>query len=279
MMSFYKGNESGQIPGQLPGPPPTTSVTNAGYFWWETGAMFGSMIDYWYYTGDDTYNEVVKQGMVFQSNGGDYLPQNQTKGMGNDDQAFWGMAAMTAAELNFTNPDADEPGWLEMAQGVYNTQVPRFDDLCGGGLHWQAYEFLNGYSYKNAIANGCFFNLAARLAAYTGNDTYAKHAASAYDWTSAIGLIDADFKVYDGTDSNQNCTIINRQQFSYNAAVFLYGAATMYNYVRPPRSPSAQNPTNKLPPRLMVAHSGKAGLKAFLQQQSASSSPTASRKK
>jgi len=230
MVSFYKGNESGQVPGNLPGPPPNPSVTNAGYFWWETGAMFGSLIDYWYYTGDDQYNEIVKQGMVFQSNGGDFLPDNQTKGMGNDDQAFWGMAAMTAAELNFTNPDAKDPQWLEMAQGVFDTQVKRFDDLCGGGLHWQAYNFLNGYSYKNSIANGCFFNIAARLAAYTGNETYAQYASSTFDWTKAIGLISDDWRVYDGTDSNGNCTIINKQQFSYNAAVFLYGAATMYNH-------------------------------------------------
>lgn len=25
---------------------------------WESGAMFGSLIDYWYYTGDSTYNDV-----------------------------------------------------------------------------------------------------------------------------------------------------------------------------------------------------------------------------
>jgi mannan endo-1,6-alpha-mannosidase len=46
MMSYYKGNLSGQTPGLLPGPPPTPSVTNAGYFWWEAGAMFGSLVDY-----------------------------------------------------------------------------------------------------------------------------------------------------------------------------------------------------------------------------------------
>jgi len=192
--------------------------------------MFGTLIDYWYYTGDSTYNDLVVQGMVHQSNGGDFLPQNQTNGMGNDDQAFWGMAAMTAAELNFTNPDAKDPGWVEMAQAVFNTQVPRFDDLCGGGLHWQAYEFLNGFSYKNSIANGCFFNIASRLALYTGNDTYAKYASSTFDWTKAIGLIGEDWKVFDGTDAKTNCTIINRQQFSYNAAVYTYGAATMYKY-------------------------------------------------
>ncbi|TVY56359.1 Mannan endo-1,6-alpha-mannosidase DCW1, partial [Lachnellula cervina] len=231
MMTYYKGNLSGQTPGLLPGPPPDPTVTNAGYFWWETGAMFGSLMDYWYYTGDSTYNEVVSQGMLFQTgNGDDYLPQNQTNGMGNDDQAFWGMSAMTAAELGFPNPPADQPQWLALAQAVYNTQLARFDDLCGGGLHWQAYNVLNGYSYKNAIANGGFFNIAARLAAYTGNDSYATHADSTWNWMTAIGLLDKDYMVYDGSDSKNNCTVINHQQYSYNAAVFLLGAATMYNH-------------------------------------------------
>jgi hypothetical protein len=46
MMTYYKGNLSGQTPGLLPGPPATPSIQNAGYFWWEAGAMFGSLIDY-----------------------------------------------------------------------------------------------------------------------------------------------------------------------------------------------------------------------------------------
>ena len=38
MMSYYNGNTTGNTPGLLPGP----------YYWWEAGAMFGSLIDYWY---------------------------------------------------------------------------------------------------------------------------------------------------------------------------------------------------------------------------------------
>jgi len=38
MMKYYTGNETGGTPGNLPSP----------YYWWECGAMFGHMIDYWY---------------------------------------------------------------------------------------------------------------------------------------------------------------------------------------------------------------------------------------
>lgn len=146
---------------------------------------------------------------------------------------FWGMSAMTAAELKFPDPPANQPQWLALAQAVFNTQIPRLrvDNACGGGLRWQAYSFLNGYDYKNSIANGCFFNLAARLAVYTGNDTYAQFAETNWNWIRSVGFMDNDYKVYDGAHVEKNCTDINPVQFSYNAAIYTFGAAMMYNYV------------------------------------------------
>jgi hypothetical protein len=170
--------------------------------------------------------------MLFQTGDeNDYLPNNQTNGMGNDDQGFWGMSAMTAAELGFPDPPSNKPQWLALAQGVYNTQLRRFDNDCGGGLHWQAYSFLAGYTYKNSISNGCFFNIASRLALYTGNASYATNAESTWDWMINIGFIDSAYNVYDGASTDTNCSQIAKAQYSYNAGVFLLGAATMYNYV------------------------------------------------
>jgi mannan endo-1,6-alpha-mannosidase len=142
------------------------------------------------------------------------------------------MSVMTAAEFNFPNPPADKPQWLELAQAVFNTQAPRIDyEFCGGGLRWQAYRSLNGYDYKNSISNGCFFNIGARLALYTRNDTYAQYAEQTWDWMRKIGFMDNNYAIYDGAHVQTNCTDINPVQFSYNAGVFLLGAATMYNYV------------------------------------------------
>jgi mannan endo-1,6-alpha-mannosidase len=155
MMLNYTGNQTGGIPGNLPDP----------YYWWEAGAMFGSLIDYWYYTGDTSYNNVVSQAMLYQVGpDNDYMPPNQTKTEGNDDQGFWGLAAMSAAETNFQNPPAGQPQWLALAQAVFNTQATRWDTTtCGGGLRWQIFTFNQGYNYKNSISNGIFFNLGARL--------------------------------------------------------------------------------------------------------------------
>ncbi|KAF1348627.1 glycoside hydrolase [Delphinella strobiligena] len=221
MMKYYSGNKTGQIPGLLPGP----------YYWWEAGAMFGSLIDYWYYTGDATYNDVTTQAMLYQvGDDRDYMPGNQTKSEGNDDQSFWGMAAMSAAEVKFPDPPANQPQWLALAQAVFNSQANRWDNsTCAGGLRWQIFTFNNGYNYKNTISNGAFFALGARLGAYTGNQTYLDWAEKTWTWVEEIGLMSPTYQFFDGTDDTLNCTKQNHLQWTYNAGVFLLGAATMWN--------------------------------------------------
>lgn len=226
MLQHYRGNWPGQIPGTLPEP----------YYWWECGAMFGSLIDYWFYTGDAQHNRIVMQGMQHQVGPNlDFMPPNQTKTLGNDDQCFWALSAMSAAESNFPNPPSRLPQWLALAQAVFNTQVPRWDmATCDGGLKWQIYSFNNGFNYKNTISNGCFFNLGARLALYTGNQTYADWAEKSWKWMLQRGLLSKSYNVYDGTDDTDNCGSINGNEWSYNVGILLNGAAAMYNYVRLP---------------------------------------------
>ena len=174
MLQYYTGHRPGDVPGNLPDP----------YYWWETGAMFNAMVEYWYYTGDSQWNEITTQALLHQVGPEhNYMEPNQTRTLGNDDQAFWGLAAMAAAEVKFPNPPKDKPQWLALAQGVFNTQYPRWDNKsCHGGLKWQVFSFNNGYNYKNTVSNGCFFNLAARLAVYTGNQSYADWAEKTWDW-------------------------------------------------------------------------------------------------
>ena len=251
MLQYYHGNESGKVPGILPGPP---ASGEGPYYWWQGGAMWGTLIDYWYLTGDDTYNDLVTQSMLFQVGPNrDYMPPNYTITMGNDDQGFWGMSAMVAAETKFPDPPHDEPQWLALAQAVFNSMATpdRWqEDTCGGGLRWQV-PFSNlGYNYKNSISNGCFFNLGARLARYTGNETYAKWADKTWDWMLGVGFMGKDNEaLYDGAHVETNCTDINRQEYSYNNAVFTLGAAHMYNFVsRSPFLPPSCHPdTNDHP--------------------------------
>ena len=109
MMTSYNGNETGETPGILPGP----CASSTCYYWWEAGAMWGALINYWQYTGDTSYNPTVMQALQFQVGPEqNYNPPNQSSDMGIDDQAFWAFSAMDAAEADFPNPPDGEPAWL-----------------------------------------------------------------------------------------------------------------------------------------------------------------------
>lgn len=228
MVKYYTGNNTGDVPGNLPAP----------YYWWEAGGMFGTLLDYFYYTGDDAYNEITTQALLFQVGPqNNYMPPNQTKTEGNDDQAFWAMAAMSAAEQKYPDPPRDQPQWLALVQAVFNLQAGRWDEqYCDGGLRWQIFTFNTGFDYKNTISNGCFFNIAARLAVYTGNQTYADWAEKVFKWTQDSQLMSPDYHFYDGAHTTLACKDINRVQWTYNAGVYLLGAASMYNFVSSPFS-------------------------------------------
>ncbi|KAF4124465.1 mannan endo-1,6-alpha-mannosidase [Geosmithia morbida] len=222
MMSFYHGNEPGNTPGLLPEPP---------YYWWEGGALMGTLIEYWYYTKDEQYVSMTQDGLLAQKGeNDDYMPDNQTLTEGNDDQGFWALSVMSAAEYNFPHPGGGQPSWLALAQAVFNTQAPRWDESsCGGGLRWQIFEWNKGWDYKNSISAGTFYALAARLALYTGNSTYTEWAEKTYDWMTSVKFIDDKFYVYDGAHIPNNCTNIVPYQFTYNAGCFIHGSAAMYN--------------------------------------------------
>lgn len=209
-------------------------------YWWEAGAVWGGLIDYWSYTGDASYVDTVTQALLAQKGpANDFMNTEWEKELGNDDQVFWALAAMSAAEQDFPEPSAASTAgvtnppsaWLDLAVNAFNTQVARWDTAtCNGGLRWQVYASNNGYTYKNSISNGGLFQLAARLHRYTGNATYADWATKVWDWSVGVGAVSASsYDIYDGAGVDQNCTQFDKTQWSYNVAMYLYGAAAMYN--------------------------------------------------
>lgn len=117
--------------------------------------MWGTLLDYWHSTGDSKHNGVVKQALLHQvGDDRDYMPANWSASMGNDDQAFWGLSAMLAAEYAFEDPPAEDPQWLALVQAIFNEQSSLdrrvTDGNCNGGLRWQVFPSNQGYNYINS---------------------------------------------------------------------------------------------------------------------------------
>ncbi|KAB2574336.1 Mannan endo-1,6-alpha-mannosidase DCW1 [Lasiodiplodia theobromae] len=156
----------------------------------EFGMAWDTLVNYWYLTGDGSHNTAVQAALQAALD-----HQSEDK-----DHLVWGLAAMTAAE-----------------RARWDTST------CGGGLS-------DRYDYMDSESPGFFFQLAARLARFTGNQTYIDWASRSYDWMRSTGLINSDtFAVYDGTYPGTNCTNIVHEQSSFRDASLAYGSAILVN--------------------------------------------------
>ncbi|KAI0428894.1 glycoside hydrolase [Xylaria sp. FL1042] len=209
------------------------------WFWWLSGSGWTGLVDYTMYTKDTTYKADLLSALG--KNVGpnfDFVPPEQSGWEANDDQAYWVYNALTAMEYGFdTLPGG--PSWDVVATNAFNLYVERWNtdsDTCNGGLKWQYNPTANGWTYKNAVTNGAFFQTAARLARYTGNQTFADWATKIWDWSRGVGLVSDDYHVYDGTsdDKGANCSSVSHDEWSYNIATYLHGAAHMFNFTDDP---------------------------------------------
>ncbi|KAF2628737.1 glycoside hydrolase family 76 protein [Macroventuria anomochaeta] len=226
LMELYKNNATGTAAQDI-------GIWPQPHYWWEGGAAWGGMIEYTQFSGDNSHVKTLQQALTANYGpNNDFILSYRKSQTGNDDQLFWALAVMSALEYQFPDSDLAPAGYLEVAVNAFNNVVGRWDTTtCDGGLKWQIYlENSYGYNYKNSISNGCAFALGARLARYTGNQTYADWAEKIYDWTKSVGLITDLYEVFDGTDDKTNCaTVADKTQWTYNNAMFLHGSAFMYD--------------------------------------------------
>ncbi|KAI4704615.1 hypothetical protein J4E81_001685 [Alternaria sp. BMP 2799] len=210
-------------------PDPGRALLPQPYWWWQSGTAVEALLTYGSTTGDLQYEDLLKTTILSQATpANDFMTVDAT---GNDDQAWWGLAAITAAELKL--PQQGPVAWVDLATNVFNQQKQRWIDgnnTCGGGLRWKVdfgEDGQNGWHYKNAITNGLFFQLAARIAHLTKDAEILSWAEKTYAWSTKVGLVDQDFNVYDGTSEDNGCSDLNHNMWSYNVGVYMYGAAVM----------------------------------------------------
>jgi len=58
-MKYYDNNASTTPAGNV-------GLLNPPYYWWESGAMWGGMVDYWAYTGDQSYVVATQDALAAQ---------------------------------------------------------------------------------------------------------------------------------------------------------------------------------------------------------------------
>jgi mannan endo-1,6-alpha-mannosidase len=142
-------------------------------------------------TVDSQYNDLATSSLLSQvGRRRDVRATNHVKEISNDDQAWWALSAMTAAESQFPDPPPDRPHWLVLVQAVFVEQTRRWDmATCGGGLRCQILFTSHGWHYKNTISNDQLFQFAARLARYTRIDLYVAWAVKTWDWMASMPIM------------------------------------------------------------------------------------------
>ncbi|KAJ3329618.1 hydrolase 76 protein [Blyttiomyces sp. JEL0837] len=217
--------------------------------WHESGLFYNTYMDYRKYSGDKSWDTFVSGQMVAATYGntGDFLTGgNEYSGKWNDDIGWWGLAAITGAETYGTaaviqDPEGMNVGptgatWFALADKTWNHMLEQWDEtICGGGIYWSRdrnSKVNREKYYKSTISNAEAINLASRMFALTGNQTYKIWGDKIYGWMKTK-LIMNDYSVLDGiiADDPNDCTSISKMDprpFTYHSGELISGLINFY---------------------------------------------------
>ncbi|CAF1080452.1 unnamed protein product [Adineta steineri] len=158
-------------------------------------------------------NTFIKTGMFI---GGDCF----------DDYQWWLLGWLQAYSVD------QNRNYLHRAADIYDIIVDKAWNTtqCSGGIQWCP---TNGY--KNAITNELFFSCSMRLHPYAtilgkSSTYYLNWALKEWEWFENSGIINNDYLINDGLNSNDNICVNNNQTtWTYNQGVILSGLALLYN--------------------------------------------------
>jgi len=174
--------------------------------WWNSANALYTVIDYAMYTQSADYNDVIRK--TFMLNSPSSFLNNYY-----DDEGWWALTWVHAYEFSHDSK------YLNMAKLIFTDMTTGWDSTCGGGLWWS-----KDRTYKNAIPNELFLQLAARLHNLTpadqGTGSYLDWAQREWSWFKATGLINAHGLINDGLKDCKNNDDIT---WTYNQGVILGG--------------------------------------------------------
>jgi predicted alpha-1,6-mannanase (GH76 family) len=175
--------------------------------WWNSANGLTALIDYSRITKTTTY--VGDIAATFDKNSGANFLDNFY-----DDEGWWALAWIDAYDLT------QDARYLSEAKSIFADMVAGWDLTCLGGIWWS-----KDKTYKNAIANELFLEVAIRLHARSlpdsGPGSYIDWATREWTWFQATGMINGMSLVNDGLTSS--CVNNGQTAWTYNQGVLIGG--------------------------------------------------------
>ena len=183
--------------------------------WWNSANAITVVADYAAATGSTQYQSALAHTFASAP-----LSQGHPNFTNNyyDDSGWWALAWIAAYDAT------GNLNYLSMAETIFTYMTGGWDSVCGGGVWWTTSK-----TYKNAIPNELFLDVAAKLANRTTGNTSAGYLAWAqkeWAWFSNSGMINSSNLVNDGLTSS--CVNNNANTWTYNQGVVLGGLAELY---------------------------------------------------
>jgi predicted alpha-1,6-mannanase (GH76 family) len=188
--------------------------------WWQQANALETVVDYSSLTHSPAYlNDITT---IFKNN-------NQHSFLNDyyDDEGWWAIAWIKAYDLTHKSV------YLDTAKTIFQDMTGGWDSTCGGGLWWD-----KARTYKNAIPNELFLEVAIRLHERTPGDSvgggggpenisYIDWAMKEWSWFKQSGMLNSSHLVNDGLDAT-TCQNNNDPTWTYNQGVILGALTDLY---------------------------------------------------
>lgn len=187
--------------------------------WWQSANMLETTINYMQVSGNAAYAGDIATTYNL-NNSGNFLNNYY------DDEGWWALAWIKSYDYTGNST------YLTMARTIFADITGGWDaSTCGGGVWWS-----KAHTYKNAIANELFLEVAARLHERVSGDalggggpngkSYIDWATTEWNWFQASGMINSQNLINDGLTSS--CQNNGQSTYTYNQGVILGGLVDLY---------------------------------------------------
>jgi predicted alpha-1,6-mannanase (GH76 family) len=174
--------------------------------WWNSANALTALIDYSIATQTSTYAGDITT--TFNLNSSAQFLNNYY-----DDEGWWALAWIRAWDLT------QETRYLDAAKTIFQDMAAGWDTTCKGGIWWS-----KAKTYKNAIANELFLEVAVRLHQRTPGDggpgSFLDWAQREWSWFDQSGMINSKNLINDGLN---NCANNAGTTWTYNQGVLIGG--------------------------------------------------------